>query len=149
MSIKTVVLNPFSIDSDAHSDAHALVVPVDELSLTKQSDAQSADINFIVKQFGVTQALPYGIAVPEYADYSDVPNDYHAAMNFISDSQDAFMQMPAALRSRFENDAGLFVEFFNDPANVDEARSLGLLPAGVSEPAKDLPAGSEIPADKP
>jgi len=97
-------------------------------SLTVQADRESADINFIVKQFGITGRLPYGVAVPEYADYSDIPNDYHLCRQFIDDLDDSFLEMPAPVRARFDNDPGLFLDFVNASENYDEAISLGLVP---------------------
>jgi len=97
-------------------------------SLTVQADRESSDINFIVKQFGVTGRLPYGVAVPEYADYSAIPNDYHQALQFIDDLGDAFLEMPAQVRARFDNDPGLFLDFVNASENYEEAISLGLVP---------------------
>lgn len=123
---KLSVLNPFTIDPDSHSSDHSISFP--DPSLTVQSDAAQADINYIVKQFGLTHELPYGLAVPEYADYSDIPNDYHAAMSFVKDADDTFLTMSADVRSRFKNDAGLFLDFLSDASNHDEAVSLGLVP---------------------
>lgn len=124
--MKTTVLNPFIIDPDSHAIAHG--ISFDDPSLTVQADVQQSDINYIVKQYGLTQSLPYGEAVPVYADYSDIPNDYHAALNYIKDSEEAFLTMPAESRSRFKNDPGLFLDFVSDPANYDEAADLGFVP---------------------
>lgn len=148
---KILVLNPFSLDSDAHSLQHSIEFLDD--SLTVQADAQQADINFIVKQFGLTSELPYGLSVPEYADYSDIPSDYHAALNFVRDSDEAFLTMPADVRSRFDNDAGNFLAFVSDSSNIEEATNLGIvIPRPSTPPASD--AGGSIPAsdaggDKP
>jgi len=96
-------------------------------SLTVQADRDSSDINFIVKQFGITGRLPFGVAVPEYADYSDIPNDYHQALQFIDDLGDSFLEMPAPVRARFDNDPGLFLDFVNASDNYEEAISLGIV----------------------
>lgn len=132
---KILVLNPFTIDTDTHTLNHGLACK-DE-SLTVQADAEQADINYIVKQFGVTKELPYGNSVPVYDDFSDAPNDYHQALNFIRASDEAFMELPASLRSRFNNDAGSFLDFLASDNNYDEAISLGLVPPRpvVEEPA--------------
>lgn len=127
---KTVVLNPFTLDLDSHSDSHGTAN--NEPSQTVQADLEQSDINFIVKQFGMTHSLPYGVAVPVYDDYSDIPNDYHAALQLVSDSNSTFMEYPADVRTRFDNDPGKFLEFVHDPSNYEEASSLGLL---VPKPA--------------
>lgn len=128
---KVLVLNPFNIDLAAHSNEHA--ISYFEPTLTVQSDAVEADINYIVRQFGITHELPYGRQVPEFTDYSDIPNDYHAAQNFIKAADDTFMTMEASVRSEFNNDAGRFLDFVSDPANYDRASALGLVPPKAVE----------------
>lgn len=47
------------------------------------------------------------------------------------------MDLPAKVRSRFENDPQKFLEFCSDPKNRDEAVSLGLImsaPASAPDP---------------
>lgn len=142
---KIIVLNPFTLDTASHSNESAL--SEFEPTLTVQSDAVEADINYIVRQFGITHELPYGRQVPEYADYTDIPNDYHAAQNFIKAADDTFMTMEASVRSQFNNDAGLFLDFINNPDNYDTAVSYGLVPARVQEQGAE-PAPTSEP-DKP
>lgn len=133
------VLNPFTLDVDAHSNLHGLECK-DE-SLTVQADLQQSDINFIVKQFGLTHELPFGRAVPVYADYHDVPNDYHAAQMFVQDAEEAFMLLPAEARARFGNDAGKFLDFVADDNNRDEAVKLGFVPPS----SVPLPNPADVP----
>lgn len=142
---KLLVLNPFTLDSDSHSFNHGL--KCEDVSLTVQSDAEEADINTIVRKFGITHQLPYGNQVPAYIDYSDIPNDYHAAMNFIRDSDSHFMDLPSNLRSRFDNDAGKFLEFVSNSANREEAVKLGLVPPLSSADGSSPPLDSEPPVD--
>lgn len=140
------VLNPFTIDSDSHSSAHSIEFKDD--SLTVQADLQQSDINFIVRQFGLTHELPYGMQVPVFADYSGIPNDFHAAMQYVADSEAAFMQFPAEIRARFNNDPGKLLAFIGDPNNTDEAVSLGLAsrPAPPAEPSDSpVPSASAQP----
>lgn len=142
---KILVLNPFTLDGDSHSASHSYECIGD--SLTVQADAKNADINYIVAQFGLTEQLPYGNAVPEYIDYSDIPNDYHAAMIYVKDTDNLFMQYPADVRSRFNNDAGLFVNFVSDPANYDEAVKLGFAVAKPSASAESNASPDSAEAD--
>lgn len=143
------VLNPFTLESDAHSLSHGISF-VDE-SLTVQADAAQADINQIVKQFGLTQELPYGNAVPSYDDFSDFPTDYHQAMNYIKASDDLFMQYPADVRSRFSNDAGNFLHFLSNSENRDEAIALGFIDAPAEQASADAAEAGAKPSaqDKP
>jgi phage internal scaffolding protein len=109
-----------------HSDLDA--VHCTDPSLTVQADRDQSDINYIVKQFGLTGKLPYGVDVPVYDDYSDIPNDYQAALEFVAASDAAFLEMPAPVRARFEHDPALFLDFVSASTNYDEAVSMGLVP---------------------
>lgn len=143
---KILVLNPFLIDPDAHSSAHGLLC--EDESLTIQADKDQADINNIVKQFGLTQMLPYGNAVPEYADFTDAPMDFHSAQNFIIQARDEFMKYPAEVRSAFDNDPGVFLSALEDPDKAPLFQELGLsLPKDAAPPVIEPPVSP--PAEPP
>lgn len=93
---------------------------------TKQSDAEAADINFIVKRFNLTGELPTNVRMPQYGDFTGI-SDYHSAMNAIRQADEAFGMMPAELRARFDNDPEKFVNFVANPANRAEAEKMGLV----------------------
>lgn len=114
---------PFNYDTDVASLESGL--ECQDASLTIQSHAEDADINVIVKRFGVSGTVPQSLVLPTYADYDGVM-DYHSAMNAIRSADESFMRLPADLRTRFSNDAGLFVDFCSKPENLDELRQLGL-----------------------
>lgn len=104
-------------------------------SRTVQSQKDDADINVIVRRFGLTGELPVNLKVPVSADYRDVDNfDLGVALRFVNDANRAFMQMPAHVRERFMNDPVRFVAFVENPENVDECVKLGLAVK------KDVPA---------
>lgn len=112
-----------SYDTDVVSLDTVTVIVGD--SLTKQEFCEESDINFIVKQFGLTGQIPENVRVPLEGDFTDVI-DYQSALNAVIAADRAFMEMPAAVRERFSNDAGKFVEFCNDASNYDEAIKLGI-----------------------
>lgn len=99
-------------------------------SLTVQDGADECDINFIVKKFGITGELPVGLVAPTFGDFVGI-NDYQSALHAISEADKAFMEMPADVRSRFDNDPQKFVAFCSDEANASEMASLGLLDAAA------------------
>jgi len=121
-------------DTRAASDAAALsgFGP----SKTVQSQREEADINTIVRNFGVTGQLPANVRVPSYGDFTGV-DDYRTALHALREAEASFMQMPADVRVKFDNDAGKFVDFCSDTRNLDEMRKLGL---AVPAPASDAPA---------
>jgi len=141
--MKITVLNPFTIDPVNHSDIHA--IEFHDESLTTQADVEQSDINTIVRQFGVTGELPYGMRVPYSADITESPMDFHEAQNFIAETTQAFMDLPSHVRTEFENDPGNFMAFIDDPDNYAKAVKLGLVPP---KPETPPPAdGSSPPLD--
>jgi len=104
-------------------------------SLTVQSDMEDADINTIVRRFGLTGEMPGNVRLPSYEDYDEV-FDFRTAQQALIDARDSFMSLPAHVRSRFENDPQAFLEFIVDPANVDEAVALGLAVKKTDTPVK-------------
>ena len=120
----TRVRNPITFDFDENSLNTG--IEFTEPSLTKQSFRDECDINNILRQFNVTGQLPVGSVQPQYGDFSGI-TDYQSALNAVMAAQDCFLQLPAKLRARFDNDPALFVEFASDEANKDEMKALGLL----------------------
>ncbi|WNK12800.1 MAG: internal scaffolding protein [Microvirus sp.] len=114
----------FNYDRDEASFESALACQ--DPSRTVQDAAEDADINTIVRRFGLTGELPDGVAAPNYGDFTEVV-DFHTAMIAVRKAEGTFMRMPAHVRARFENDPQLFLEFCSDERNRDEARKLGLL----------------------
>lgn len=96
-----------------------------------QSQKDEADINTIVRNFGVTGKLPENVRVPMYEDFSEV-GDFRDAMDAIRAAERSFAQMPSELRVRLNHDPQRFLEYCADPANLEEMRKLGLaVPAPV------------------
>lgn len=103
-------------------------------SLAQQHARDECDINTIVRRFGLTGELPSGVRAPQYGDFTEA-TDYHTAMNAVIAANNSFMQLPAEVRARFNNDAGAFVDFCSDDKNRAEAKALGLIVGSSDEPA--------------
>jgi len=111
---------------------------------TVQSSAEEADINTIVRRFGLTGQLPQNVRVPLQGDFTGA-YDFHSAMQAIRQAEESFAAMPADVRKRFHNDAGEFTDFATELsadgkvlANLDELRKLGLaVPAKAPEKAPE------------
>lgn len=110
-------------------------------SLTQQHHMEDADLNVLVRRFGVETAAvpPMAQDARYYGDVSDVP-DLRAVMEIAREAKDRFMQLDPRLRARFHNDPRLLHEFVTDPENGPECVRLGLLvdPAAVVEPEVKL-----------
>lgn len=124
----TFVRSAFNYDTDVASERTGLLC--EDGSLTVQSEKEDADINTIVRRFGLTGQLPTNVRVPVEADFTEV-FDFQSAMNAIRAAQESFMAMPADVRFRFNNDPERFVAFCTEErdgalVNLDEMRKLGL-----------------------
>lgn len=113
-------------------------------SLAQQSFKDDADINVMLERFKVTGVLPQGVLMPTYGDFTGV-SDYRSARDAMLKAEHAFMDMPANIRSRFDNDPQKFLEFCADDKNREEAIRLGLVPMPPAEPQK--PAEPAKPAE--
>lgn len=135
---KVFLRTEFNYDMDAASVESGLACK-DE-SLAQQQFAEESDINVIVERFGLNGELPANPVMPQYGDFSQV-TDFQTAMNAVIRAQADFMQLPAKVRSRFDNDPQKLLEFVSDDANLDEARVLGLL--------KPLQVAQEVAQEPP
>jgi phage internal scaffolding protein len=62
---------------------------------------------------------------PSYGDFSSVV-DYQEAMNIVKFAEFQFQNLPSNVRDRFGNSPEKFLEFVNNPDNVDEMIKMGL-----------------------
>lgn len=128
--------SPYNYDRNQVSDETGL--SCDDESLAIQSAAEEANINTIVRRFGLTGQLPDQVAMPRSGDFTNVP-DFHTAMNLIRTTQEEFLKVPAEIRARFQNDPQQFMNFIEDANNREEARKMGLLKAVIEVPASGTP----------
>ena len=112
-------------------------------SRTRQADAAGVDINAIMKKYEKTGVLPVQGREAFYADVSQM-GDYRTALEQVRMANDAFMQLPAAVRSKFDNEPALFLDFCSDDSNRAEMVEMGLIedetgipPVVAAEPTPD------------
>lgn len=118
---------------------------------TKQSFKDEADINTLMARYLSTGEMPViNQVAPQYLDATGM--DFQAMQDQVVQARELFMALPSALRSRFANDPGQFLEYVADPANRPEMSKLGLLkpdaapipqakPRTAGEPASDSAPG--------
>lgn len=104
-----------------------------EPSLTQQHMADECNINTIVRRFGLTGQVPVGMRLPQYGDFTGVI-DYQSALNAVMAAEKSFSSVPADIRKQFDNDPQKFLEFVDNPANLDKMYELGL----AVKPARDV-----------
>jgi len=131
---------PYNYDTDAASNESGL--HCEDASLAQQHFKDECDINNILRQFNITGLLPESTLSPRYGDFTGI-GDYHTALNQVIAAEDEFMALPATLRARFENDPAQLIEFLDNPDNINEAVSLGLINA-----PEEMPQAVELPQEK-
>lgn len=121
-------------DGTEEAEGAAAITYCEDESLAQQQFAEEADINVLVKRFGLDKgALPVAPLDPSfYGDFSDVP-DLRTALERVREAENRFMDLPAALRAKFDNSAAKLWHWVNDPINSDEAVRLGLLRSEVEQ----------------
>lgn len=114
---------------------------------TRQDMADDADINVIVKRFGLTGQLPVvRPKIPLEADFRDAGDfDLGSALRFVRQADAAFMAYPAEIRAKFDNDPSLFVAFVENPRNKEECIRLGILPTEPPPPVEKIVSVRVVP----
>jgi len=97
-----------------------------DVSKTDGSFKKMCDAKEIVNKFRTTGLVTH-VAKKQgtYADVSQVP-DLHQSMTVIKEAESEFMQLPAKIRKKFDNDMTKYYNFIMDPNNDEEAVKLGL-----------------------
>lgn len=96
-------------------------------SLTEQQHVDKVDVNQIIKRYRSGHEITHlNKKAGVYADLSQM-QDYNVMLNQIMNANQAFDDLPAELRSRFNNNPAELIQFLADPKNSDEAVKLGLV----------------------
>lgn len=126
-----------------------------EKSRTKQSFADETNINEIMRKYEKTGLIAHlNTHQGEYGDFLGF-EDYHTSLNRIHAAREAFMSIPAGIRSRFNNDPATFMSFAQNPDNLDELRKMGLAhpvepeAPPVVPPTEDTPVPTVKPGEAP
>src|SRR5215469_997100 len=98
--IKYLAYNGY--DLKAVSDAAVDPNPPGE-SLTVQAHAEEADINVLMRHYGITGKLPENPRPPMWGDFTEI-TDYRSAFEAVRAAHEGFMEFPAELRAQFDND---------------------------------------------
>lgn len=124
-------------------------------SLTVQSQAEDADINNLMRRYGITGAFPENPRVPQYGDFTHI-TDFRSALEAVRSAEESFMAFPAEVRSRFDNDPQKMLVYMENGGSPEalkelfEKRAVAVPPVAatgaVSAPAVPVQAGGSGPA---
>lgn len=120
--------------------------------LTEQHHAENCDINKILAQFMETGILPTTTNKdPQYGDVSE--HDFQEVHNQLANAKTLFEELPDPVKAQFDNKPFKFLQFAEDPKNMDSLVEMGLAQKRSLDPALQEQDGkiSEeiIPSDKP
>lgn len=114
-------------------------------SRTKQEFKDDADIKTILRRYAEGGALPASTGTlrsPLFGDFTNV-DAFRQQQEQVAQAKSDFELLPSGIRTMFKNDVVNLIEFLADPANEEEARSLGLLPSKQNdEPLGQGPQGT-------
>lgn len=113
---------PYNYDTVAATNESG--VDCKEPTLAQQQFKDECDINNIVDKFLKTGEIQAPLS-PKYGDFTGI-SDYKTALDRVIAAEEEFMNLPAAIRARFNNDAAELIEFMENEDNRAEAEKLGL-----------------------
>lgn len=113
---------------------------------TKQEFKDECQIQNIINKYHKTGMITHlAKHQGDYGDFSKITS-YQDAVMAVMDAEQTFSELPANIRSEFQNDPGKLLAFVEDDKNYDKAVELGLLKK--VEQAKQSAASQELTQDK-
>jgi phage internal scaffolding protein len=110
----------------SYSEKSRVSLDCGDVRHTKQSFKQECDVNHILRKYRKTGLIEHANAYQgDYSDVTSVPS-YQDALNALQRANDMFLTVPSDIRRKFNNDAGQFLDFVNDPANKEALYDMGL-----------------------
>lgn len=100
-------------------------------SMTQQQFKDEADINYIVSMYDSSGVMPtfYGDGQPVqpvFGDFASLPDNAQDMYNRIIEAKNNFDNLPLEVRKRFNYDPAAFLEFVDNPENLDDLVAMGL-----------------------
>lgn len=117
-------------------------------SKTEQCHKDRCTISKVIKNARRLGVITTNQKEPAFGDFTDA-QDYQVALNKIIEVEQSFASLPAAVRSRFNNDPAGLISFLSDPDNAQEAFNLGLTktdPAAAAAAKAAAEAAKKEPA---
>ena len=135
----------------AYSARERVLTKIEGESMTQQHFAQEQDVRTIINQYdktGLIANVARGVA--KYGDYSEV-NEYRESLDLVNNANEMFMELPAEIREKFKNNAGVFFEFATNPDNKNDMIKMGLREPDITEvvPPKSSVDTTKQPVDTP
>lgn len=136
------IRTPYNYDTEMASLEAGL--HCEDESLAVQSQKEEADINTLLKRFGITGQMPQDMRMPQYGDFTGI-SSYQDAMFAVKAAEIEFLKLPGHIRKRFGHDPEQLLAFMAEDKNREEAEKLGLLAIKQQAAERDeaMPKSSE------
>jgi len=124
--------------------------PSDGTSRVQEHFKDEVDINKIVAKYRKTGVITHVQRVKEkYGEFLDI-FDVAGQLDKVAKANQAFDQLPSELRNKVGNSIPKFLEYIQDPQNLDQCVKWGIYKKKpVEEPAAGNPAGASEPQAVP
>lgn len=111
------------------------------LDMCEQNHKKECDINHIMRKFQKTGVVEH--VKKHSGKYADVPSgDYREAQETITTANTMFEELPSRARAKFNNDPFQFLEYVQNPENLESLHKLGLL-----DPSYQPPQATQKPTE--
>lgn len=111
-------------------------------TLAQQHSKDEVDINNIMKRYRKTGIIDH--VAKHQGNYGENDGiDYHQSMNIIRRADEMFLELPSQVRKEFGNNPAEFLDFVDNPANIEKLREMGL----TNTPITPTSTTSESPPD--
>lgn len=145
-SVRPLIRTPYDGTAEAFSLASGISFPEpkDEPFSALQSDLDQCDLNKIVERQDLAAFERFSDRVHKghYVDLGKLP-DFQTSLQIVIDAEEAFLDLPASLRKKFDNDPAEFLAFVEQADRADLAE-LGLLDPSSQPPLP--PSNSKVSA---
>ncbi len=109
------------------SEQHRCRLIIKGKSKTKQAHKDECDVNKIIAKYRKTGVLTHLKNNPQNFEFA--PNlDFQESLEYVEKAREQFMELPATIRNKFQNNPADFVAFVENPENKSEMIEMGLLP---------------------
>jgi len=103
---------------------------------TKQSFKDECNINFIMKKYMRSGAIPPTNENGRYGEATG--SDLFEAMQTVAHANSLFAEMPSDIRNKFDNDPVKFLDYMDDDSKLEEQIELGLAQRIPTDPIQQV-----------
>lgn len=117
---------------------------------TEQNHKDEVNINNIIRRHGIDLIQQVATMQAPAMQWDDVTgNDFQEAMFKVTKAQQTFDQLPSDIRKKFDNNPAVFLDYVQNPDNVDSMIDMGLAIRKPEQPTVNVKVTNESISTKP